>query len=158
MPYTQDRKLGNLENFVYFEFWHRLQLKIWKRQRNKMRQKLKVELWFRTKTKISEISEFSILLYTQNQKHGNLRNMSPPSNSDSSYNWRFKNDENMNWVKNWKIPVWFKRKNKNFWDFQVFIFCPIPKIESSEILFTSNFNTDCSSRFKNVKEINWDTN
>ena len=26
----------------------------------------------------------------------------------------------MNWPKNWKVPIWFKRKNKNFWDFRVF--------------------------------------
>ena len=39
------------------------------------------------------VFEFSIL---QNRKLGNLRNMSVLSNSDSSYNSRFKNDKNMN--------------------------------------------------------------
>ena len=50
----------------------------------------------RKKKKISEVSEFSILPYTQNRKLGDVRNMSPLSNSDSSYNSRFKNDKNMN--------------------------------------------------------------
>ena len=39
----------------------------------------------------------------------------------------------MNWTKNWKVPIWFKRKNKNFQDFQVFDFALYPKIENSEI-------------------------
>ena len=77
--------------------------------------------------KISEVSEFSILLYTQNRKLGNLGNMSLPSNSGSSYKSRFKNDRNMNWAKNRKVPIWLKRKKKNFRDFQVFDFALHPK-------------------------------
>ena len=46
--------------------------------------------------KISEVSEFSILPYTQNRKLGNLGNMSLLSNSNSSFKSRFKNDKNMN--------------------------------------------------------------
>ena len=46
--------------------------------------------------KISEVSEFSILPYTQIRNLGNLGNMSLPSNSDSSYKSRFKNDKSMN--------------------------------------------------------------
>ena len=76
---------------------------------------------------ISEVSEFSILPYSQNRKLGNLGNMSLTSNSDSSYNSRFKNHKNMNWAENWKVPIWFKRKNKNFRDFQVFDFALYPK-------------------------------
>ena len=33
----------------------------------------------------------------------------------------------MNWGKNWKVPIWFKRKNKNFWDFRVFDFALHPR-------------------------------
>ena len=80
--------------------------------------------------KISEVSEFSILLYTQNRKLGNLGNMSLPSNSDSSYKSRFKNDKNMNWGKNRNFPIWFKRKNKNFRDFRVFDFALYPRSET----------------------------
>ena len=64
--------------------------------------------------KFSEVSEFSILPYTQIRNLWNLGNMSFPSNSDSSYKSRFKNDKNMNWAKNRKVPIWYKRKNKNF--------------------------------------------
>ena len=77
--------------------------------------------------KISEVSVFSILPYTQNRKLGNLRNMSLPSNPDSSYKSRFKNDKNMNWGKNRKVLIWFKRKNKNFRDFRVFDFALHPR-------------------------------
>ena len=45
---------------------------------------------------ISENSEFSMLTYTHNRKPENLANMLLPSNSDSSYNSRFKKDKNMN--------------------------------------------------------------
>ena len=45
----------------------------------------------RRKMKTSEVSEFSILPYTQNRKLRNLGKMSLLSNSDISYNSRFKN-------------------------------------------------------------------
>ena len=76
---------------------------------------------------ISEVSEVLILPCNQNRKLGNLGNMSLTSNSDSSYNSRFKNHKNMNWGKNWKVLIYFKRKNKNFQDFQVFNFALYPK-------------------------------
>ena len=81
---------------------------------------------------ISEVSEFSILPYTQNRELGNVGNMCLPSSSDSSYNSRFKNDKNMNWAKNWKIPIWFKRKKKNFWDFRVFDFALYPRSKTEK--------------------------
>ena len=70
-------------------------------------QDLKQKKWTETKTEklknglrrkmnISEVSEFSILPYSQNRKLGNLRNMFLTSNSDSSYNSWFKNHKNMN--------------------------------------------------------------
>ena len=68
-----------------------------------------------------------VLPYTQNRKLGNLRNMSLLSNSDSSYNSRFKNDKNMNWAKNWKVPIRINRKKKNFRDFWVFDFDLYPR-------------------------------
>ena len=33
----------------------------------------------------------------------------------------------MNWTKNWKVPIWFKRKIKIFWDFGVFDFALYPR-------------------------------
>ena len=54
-------------------------------------------------------------------------NMSLLSNSDSSYKSRVKNNKNMSWAKNWKVPIWFKRKKKNFGDFRVFGFALYPR-------------------------------
>ena len=90
---------------------------LWCSKTKRLRYGLKKE-----EKKISEVSEFSILPYTQNWKLGNLRNMSLPSNYDSSYNSRLKNGKNINWAKNWKVPIRIKRKNKNFGDFRVFDF------------------------------------
>ena len=44
--------------------------------------------------KISEVSEFSILPYTQNPKLGNLRKCSFTLNFDSCCNLRFRNNKN----------------------------------------------------------------
>ena len=81
----------------------------------------------RRKMKISEVSKFTILPYTKNRKLGNLENISLLSNSDSSYNSRFKNDKNTNWAKNGKVLIRLKRKKKNFWDFQVSDFALYPR-------------------------------
>ena len=43
--------------------------------------------------KISDISDFSVLLYTQYRKPGNLEKFSFNSNFASSCNLRFKNDK-----------------------------------------------------------------
>ena len=59
-----------------------------------------------------------------------------------------------------RLQYELKEKEK-FPLFPSFRFCSIPKIENSEIseiLFTSNFDTGCNSRFKNAKEMNWDKN
>ena len=47
------------------------------------------------KVKISEVSEFSILPYTQNRKLGNLGKCCFTSNFDSSCNLRCKNDKKL---------------------------------------------------------------
>ena len=36
----------------------------------------------------------------------------------------------MNWVKNWKVLIWFKRKKKNFRDFRVFDFPLYPRSQT----------------------------
>ena len=46
------------------------------------------------KKKISEISDFSILPYTQNRKLGDLRKCSFTLPFDNSCNLRFRNDKN----------------------------------------------------------------
>ena len=74
--------------------------------------------------KISEISEFLILPYTQ---YRSLRNLPFFSNFDSIFNWRFRNDKK----NELKHKIW-EEKGK-FLRFTSFRFCPKPKIESSEI-------------------------
>ena len=59
-----------------------------------MRQNLKgQDMLLEEKRKISEVSEFSILPYTQNRKLGNLGKFSFASNFDSSCNLRCKNNK-----------------------------------------------------------------
>ena len=65
----------------------------------------------------------------------------------------------MNWAKNWKVLIWFKRKNKNFRDFRVFDFALYPRSKtrkSRKFFFTLNYGTDYNSRFENTKKVNWD--
>ena len=115
----------------------------------------------RKKKKISEVSEFSILPYTQNRKLGDVRNMSPLSNSDSSYNSRFKNDKNMNWARNWKVSIRIKWKNKNFGDFRVFDFDLHSRLKtrkSRNFVYPEFWHWLCNSRFKNAKEMSRNKN
>ena len=65
----------------------------------------------------------------------------------------------MNWAKNWKVLIWFKRKKKNFRDFRVFDFALYPRSKtrkSRKFFFTLNYGTDYNSRFENTKKVNWD--
>ena len=105
--------------------------------------------------KIPEISEFLILLYTQNRELGNLANFSFTSNFDSSCNQRFENNKTFNWDNNWKFTIWFKNKKWTFPRFPNFRFLSITRIENSEfseIFCPSNFDTGCNGRFKNDKK------
>ena len=66
-----------------------------KTTKNLPRQKRKgQDMLLEEKNKISEISEFFILSYSQNRKLGNLGKCSFTSNFDSSCNVRFRNDKN----------------------------------------------------------------
>ena len=66
-----------------------------KREKKLPRQKRKgKDMLLFKKVKICEISEFSILPYTQNRKLGNLGKCSFTSNFHSSCNLRFRNDKN----------------------------------------------------------------
>ena len=66
-----------------------------KTTKNLPRQKLKgQDMLLLKKVKISEVSEFSILSYTQNRKLGNLEKCSFTLHFDSSCNLRFRNDKN----------------------------------------------------------------
>ena len=84
------------------------------------------------KKKISEVSKFSILPYTQNGKLGNLGKCSFTSNFDCCYNLRFRNDKN-GLRQELQITKWIKKKKRKLSRFPNFQFCSIPKIENSEI-------------------------
>ena len=59
------------------------------------------------KREIFEVSEFSILSYTQNWKLENLWKCSFTSNFDSSCNLNCKNDKKINWGNNLKVKLCF---------------------------------------------------
>ena len=72
-----------------------------------IRQKLKDQdiFWFE-KVKIFEVSEFSILPYTQNRKLGNLGKCCFTSNFEIYCNFTLRNDKN-ELIQNLKVKIWF---------------------------------------------------
>ena len=62
--------------------------------------------------KISEVSQFSILLYTQNRKLGNLGKWCFTSNFDNSCNLRCKNDKKLTETKPESQDRFLEEKNK----------------------------------------------
>ena len=104
------------------------------RQKNLPRQKLKgYDRLLLKKVKISEVSEFSILSYTQNRKLENIGKRCFTSNFDSSCNLRFRNNKNELRQK-LKVIKWMKKKKRKLPRFPSFRFSSILKIENSEIL------------------------
>ena len=99
LPYTQNRKLGNLGKCSFTSNFHSSCNLRFRNDKNELTQKIKGEdTLLVEKNKISEISVFSILPYTQNWKLRNLRKCSFTSDFDSSCNLR-----KMNWDKNLKV-------------------------------------------------------
>ena len=94
--YTQNQKLGTLGKVVQASsFWRSCNLDA-KTTKNLLRQKLKGEdMLLLEKVKSSEVSEFSILPYTQNGKVGNLGKCCFTSNFDRSYNLRCRNSKKL---------------------------------------------------------------
>ena len=84
------------------------------------------------KIKISEISKFSILLYTQNRKLGNLGKFYFTTTFSSIWNQDQKPKKNL---KQKNITLWcsLRRKIWKFPRFPSFRFGPMNKIENSEI-------------------------
>ena len=96
---------------------------------------------FEEKKNISEVSEFSILLYTQNRKLGNLVKCSFTSNFDNCYNLRFRINKN-ELRQNLKVIKWIKKKKEYFRGFRVFDFALYPKLKtrkSRKVLFYFKF-------------------
>ena len=100
LPYTQNRKLGNLGKCSFTSNFDSSCNLRFRNDKNELRQKLKCQdMLLKEKKGISEISEFSILSYTQNRKLGNLGKCSFTSNFDSSCNFRCKSDKKLNEAK-----------------------------------------------------------
>ena len=101
-----------------------------KRQKINWDKNLNVKICFsEEKKKISEISKFSILSYTQNRKLENLGKCSFTSNVDSCYNLRFRSNKNEVRQK-LKVTKWIKKKKENFRGFRVFDFVQYPKLKT----------------------------
>ena len=133
LSYTQNRKLGNLGKCYFTSNFDSSCNLGFRNDKNELRQKLKGQyMHLDEEKKIFEISEFSILSYTQNQKLGNLGKCSFNSNFESSCNLRFRNDKN-ELRQNLKVIKWIKKKKRKLPRFPSFRFCSIPKIENSEI-------------------------
>ena len=96
LSYTQNRKLGNLGKRSFTSNFDSSCNLRFRNDKNELRQKLKgQDMLLEEKKKISEISEFSILSYTQNRKVGNLEKCSFTSTFDSSCNLSCKNDKKL---------------------------------------------------------------
>ena len=134
LPYTQNRKLGNLEIRPFLQILTVVinqdlkTTKIWTEQKAEMfRYNLK------EKIKISEVSEFSILLYTQNRKLGNLGKFYfTLTFSSSIWNPRSKHQKKT-WHKKYNFWCGLIREKLKFPSFTNLPFDPMNKIEISEI-------------------------
>ena len=95
LAYTPNRKLGNLENFSFTSSFGSVWNSKHKDWKNVVREKT-LTLWcgLTRKMPISKVSEFSVLLYTQNQKRGNLRKSSFASTFGNIWNSKSKNWKN----------------------------------------------------------------
>ena len=80
--------------------------------------------------KIFEVSEFSILTYTQNRKLRNLRECYFTSNFDSGCNLRCKNEKNKLRQRLIGQAMLLEEKKKNFRGFRVFDFVLYPKLKT----------------------------
>ena len=94
------------------------------------------------KKKNSEVSEFSILSYTQNRKLGNLGKCSFTSIFDNCCNLRFRNDKNELRQKLKGRDMLLEEKKENFRGFRVFDFALYSKSKtrkSRKLLFYFKF-------------------
>ena len=99
------------------------------------------------KVKISEVSEFSILSYTQNQQLGNLGKCSFTSNFDSSCNLRFRNDKNelRQKLKGQDMLLEEKKKISEISEFSILSYTQNRKLGNlGKCSFTSNFDSICN--------------
>ena len=121
-----------------------------------MRQNLKgQDMLLEEKMKISEVSKFSILTYTQNRKLGNLGKFSFSSNFDSSCNLRCKNNKKARPnLKGQDMLLEEKRKISEVFKFSILPYTQNRKLGNlGKFSFASNFDSSCNLRSKNNKKI-----
>ena len=97
--------------------------------------------------KISEVSEFSILSYTQNRKLGNLGRCSFTSNFDSSCDLRFRNDKNeLRWkLQDKDMLLEEKQKIPEIAEFSILSYTQNRKLGNlGKSSFTSTFDCICN--------------
>ena len=83
LPYTKNRKLGNLGKCSFTSNFDNCCNLRFRNDKNELRQKLKGQhMPLEEKKKTSEVSEFSVLAYNQNRKLRNLGKFSFTSNFD----------------------------------------------------------------------------
>ena len=116
LPYIQDRKLRKLGKCSFTSnFDSSCNLRCKNAKKITETKNVNVKIYFqKKKNTIFEVSEFSILPYTQNQKLGNLGKCSFTSNFDSCYNLRFR--------QKLKIVKWIKQKKRKLPRFPSFRF------------------------------------
>ena len=117
---------------------------------------MKVRIWLQEEVKISEVSEFSILSYTQNQQLGNLGKCSFTSNFDSSCNLRFRKYKNelRQKLKGQDMPWEEKKKISEISEFSILSYSQNRKLGNlGKCSFTSNFDSSCNLRCKSDKKL-----
>ena len=104
--------------------------------------------------KIYEVSEFSILSYTQNRKLRNLGKCPFTPNFDSGGNLTFRNDKNelTQKLEGQDMLLEEKKKISEISKFSIFFYIQNWKLGNLEkCSFTSNFDSGCNLRFRNNK-------
>ena len=104
--------------------------------------------------KISEVSEFSILPYSQNRKLGNLGRCSFTSNFDSNCDLRFRNDKNeLRWkLQDKDMLLEEKQKIPEIAEFSILSYTQNQKLGNlRKCSFNWNFESSCNLRFRNDK-------
>ena len=154
LPYTQNRKLGNLGKYSFTSNFDNCCNLRFRNDKNELRQKLKGQnMLLEEKNKTSEVSEFSILPYNQNWKLRKLGKFSFTSNFDRfreilrEREWSlvffvsFNFDSHLSWKSYWSS--WSCSEDVEILSFYINLFINISGILTflvTEKLMTSAYN------------------
>ena len=146
MPYTQNRKLGNLGKCSFTSNFDSSCNLRYTDNKNELRQTLKGQDMLLEEKKISEIFEFSILPYTQNRKLGNLGKCSFTANFDSSCNLRYRNNKNeLRQTLKAQDMLIEEKKISEIFEFSILPYTQNRKLGNlGKCCFTSNIDSSCN--------------